>query len=347
MRETPRQSSPVKRIFGFLWWLSIMTLACGVGIVGNVVSRSSFLTALVTDPTAILNADPKEVFRDDSLTLLILGTDETRVITGWAREKDGTEHAISKPTGKSRADMILVARLDFVNNRITGLSIPRDTLCRLPGRRWREIRRINGYYSAAAEGEEKASMQMAVEHILPGVKIDRTIAINYEAFQNLVDTVGGVPVLVPKGKDGKGLVYHDWSGDLHIDLRPGLQTLSGKDAMGFVRFRHDAESDYGRQDRQKEFLASFKSSVLRHPLQLGNVAEQGKAVLDNVLSDKEIIGLIAFSRRVPPSSIKLGMLPTRETTRNGPLRVVESKRDDALREFGLLSSDDRTAAVER
>ena len=191
--------------------------------------------------------------------------------------------------------MILVARLDFATNRITGLSIPRDTTFRLPDFDGK-THKINAYYNLAPKGEEKATMVRAIEHILPGVKIDRTIAINYDAFQNLVNTVGGVPVVVPKGKEGDGLHYDDWSGNLHINLAPGPQVLSGTDAMGYVRFRNDAESDYGRQERQKEFLTSFKSTVLRHPFQLPEVAEQGKAVLDNALNDREIIGLIAFSR---------------------------------------------------
>lgn len=341
MNKKPRQSSPVKRVLGGLWWASIMVVACGVGIVGNIVSRSPLVLQVFRNPMALLNANPKEVFGGDSLTLLILGTDEIRKVTGWAREKDGTEHAISEVTKEgARADMILVARLDFATNRITGLSIPRDTTFRLPNFDGK-THKINAYYNLAPKGEEKATMVRAIEHILPGVKIDRTIAINYDAFQNLVNTVGGVPVVVPKGKDGDGLHYNDWSGNLHINLAPGPQVLSGADAMGYVRFRKDAESDYGRQERQKEFLTSFKSTVLRHPFQLPEVAEQGKAVLDNALNDREIIGLIAFSRKVPSTSIKLGMLPTYE--KGNGLRIVENKRDAALREYGLIP----TSVVER
>lgn len=348
MREKPRPT-PIKRFFGFVWWTLVMSLFALGGVVGFMANKSSLIGTFMKNPWAMLNVDPKETFHDyDGLTLLILGTDDDRKMIGWGVDEHGRQHAVSKVVRRgARADMILVAKLDFDRKTITGLSIPRDTEVHLPDRRYRKLVRINGYYSNAPEGEEKATMQRAVEKLLPGVHIDRTIAIDYTAFQDLVNTVGGVPVVVPKGVDGEGLQYDDNAGDLHIHLSPGPKTLDGKDAMGYVRFRHDRESDYGRQERQKAFLASFKSAVFHHPFQLADVAEESKQVMGNALDDQEIIALIAFARRVPSTNIKLGMLPTRETRRNGPLRVVESKRDAALREYNLLSDDRRTAAVEQ
>ena len=343
MKKKTSRPSVAKRVLEGMSYAVVVTTACGVGVIGNMMSRSSIVTEGILHPFAILNADPKEVFHSpDGVTLLILGTDDDRQMIGWGVDEHGHQHAVSKVIRRgARADMILVARLDFATHKISGLSIPRDTECRLVS----TTRKINAYYSIAPEGKNEEYMVRAVEHTLPGVHIDRTIALNYDAFQGLVDTVGGVPVVVPKGKKGKGLQYDDNAGDLHIHLSPGPQTLDGKDAMGYVRFRHDSESDYGRQQRQKEFLASFKSSVFRHPLQLPEIAEQSKAVMSNALTDKEIIALVAFGRKVPQASIKLGMLPT--YPHGNGLRVVESKRDDALREYGLIAPESQTVAVDR
>ena len=335
----------MKRVFGLVGYSAFLLILCLAGVIGNMASRSSLFKSVVTNPFGLLNIDPKKTFGDpDGITLLILGKDETRRVVGWAKEKDGQEHAISEPTGVSRADMILVARLDFAKNQITGLSIPRDTYFKLPDYDGRG-HRINGYYSTAPKGEEKATMVRAVEYALPGVRIDRTIAIDYDAFQKLVDTVGGVPVVVPKGQKGNGLQYDDWSGNLHVHLQPGAQTLDGKQAIGYVRFRHDSESDYGRQQRQKEFLAAFKSSVFHHPFQLPEIAEQGKRALDNALGDQEILALIAFARRVPPTSIRLGMLPT--YPKGDVLKIVLSKREATLQEFNLVPQVPKVASNER
>lgn len=348
MKKKSRRRSPWKRALGVLGYAGLLAVACGAGVVANMAHRSSMVGAIF-DPRTYFNMSPQKTFgKEDGLNLLILGTDDDRVMTGWAVDARGRQHAVSKVSRRgARADMILVAHLDFQNNAITGLSIPRDTGIRMPDLD-RRILKINGYYSVAPKGEGKEYMRQAVEALLPGVRIDRTIALDYDGFKRLVDIIGGVPVVVPKGQRGEGLQYDDNAGDLHIHLSPGPKVLDGDEAMQYVRFRHDSESDYGRQQRQKEFLASFKSEVLKHPFQLPEVAEQGKAALGNALNDKEMIALIAFARKVPQSSIKLGMLPTVEgRSKGGALRVVESKRDEAMRDFGLLPSDTRTAAVER
>ena len=308
-----------------------------IGFVAFMASRSSFISTFI-NPLTYLNVDPKKTFDDgDGLTLMILGTDDDRKMIGWTTDERGRQHAVTKVIRRgARADMILIAKLDFDRNMITGLSIPRDTGCRLPDRPDLGTKKINGFYSVAQPGKEKELQKEAVEHVLPGVKIDRTIAIDYDAFQTLVDTVGGVPVVVPKGIHGKGLQYDDGAGDLHIHLSPGPQTLDGKDAMGYVRFRHDSESDYGRQLRQKEFLTSFKGQVLRNLYKLPEIAEGSKAVMGNALTDREIIALVAFARKVPPSNIKLGMLPTVERRGSSMLRVDEEKRDATLREYNLI-----------
>jgi LCP family protein required for cell wall assembly len=333
MKTKPRPS-PFRRVLGYLGYGLFLLAALGAGVIGNMMTRSS-LVGMAFNPLTYLNADPKKTFNDeDGLVLMILGTDEVRKMTGWGVDAKGHQHAITEVTKEgARADMILVAKLDFDHNTITGISIPRDTACKLPGY---DTRKITGYHNIAKKGEENALMQQAVEHVLPGVHIDRTIAINYEAFQTLVDTVGGVPVVVPKGKKGNGLQYDDNAGDLHIHLNPGAQTLDGKDAMGYVRFRHDSESDYGRQQRQKEFLTAFKSQIFHNLFKLPEIAEESKQVFGNALNDREIIALVAFARKVPSASIKLGMLPTVERRGTTMLRVDEDKRDDALRQYNLL-----------
>lgn len=335
------------KVLGVVWWVFVVSIAGIAGVVGNMLTRSSLLRTII-NPFNYLNVDPKKTFNDyDGLVLMILGTDEDRKMIGWAVDEHGHQHAVTKVTRHdARADMILVAKLDFDKKTITGLSIPRDTGIRIPELDPR-ILKINGYYSVAPHGQGSEYMKKAVEKLLPGLHIDRTLTLNYDAFQELVDTVGGVPVVVPKGINGKGLQYDDNAGDLHIHLAPGPQTLDGKAAMGYVRFRHDTESDYGRQQRQKEFLTSFKSQVIRHLFKLPEIAEESKAVVGNALSDQEIFALVSFSRSVPPKNIKLGMLPTVEgRTRGGALRVVQSKRDEAMREYGLLPSDDASPAPE-
>jgi polyisoprenyl-teichoic acid--peptidoglycan teichoic acid transferase len=155
-----------------------------------------------------------------------------------------------------------------------------------------------------------------VEH-LTGVKFDRTIVINYEAFQEMVNVVGGVPVYV---KDVMN--YVDKAGGLFIDFKPGKITLDGYDAMCYVRFRKDIGGDFRRTERQREFLLAFKNQVVKNWVALPDVIEKGVGVLGSALSPREIGALANFSRGVKQSDIKMLRLPTRP---KGVFEVIEPR----------------------
>lgn len=248
----------------------------------------------------------------DSVNLLVLGCDEDRYYGG--------QQIIHN---MARSDMMLVAKLDFKKNQITGISIPRDTLAAPDGYR---RHKINAYHLIGGPNLSKA----AVESILP-VDIDRVVVLNYKAFESMIDLVGGVTVTVPKAMD-----YDDNRGHLHIHLKPGIQHLDGEQAVGFVRFRH-SDDDFHRQARQKAFLIAFKQAVLRHPGALPQVADKAREVMGNSLTPDEIVSLALFTRSVGSQNIKMGMVPTLSAG-NYNLRVDKQKLPKILREYNLVSN---------
>jgi LCP family protein required for cell wall assembly len=253
----------------------------------------------------------------NDVTLLILGCDEDLYYGG---------KQIIHP--QARSDMMMVAKLDFKNNRITGVSIPRDTLAAPHGYR---RAKINSFHLLGGPQLSKS----AVESVLP-VQIDRVVVLNYPAFQQMVDMVGGVRVDVPKKMD-----YDDNAGHLHIHLNPGVQTLNGVDAVGFVRFRH-SDDDYHRQARQKAFMVAFKNAVIRRPGILMQVADKAREVMGNSLSPEEIGSLALFLKGVGNGSIKMGMIPT-VSAGGYNLRVDRAKLPKVMRQFDL--EDDRLAGA--
>jgi len=154
------------------------------------------------------------------------------------------EHRVLKADPKSfqgRSDTILVCRLDPIANSLSVLSIPRDTQARIPG--YRGLQKING---ANAFGGPLLAAQ-TIDDLL-GIPVDHYAVINVHGLVELVDELGGITVVVPKR-----MKYTDNSAKLKINLDPGPHVLSGVEAMGFVRFRHDALGDIGRVQRQELF----------------------------------------------------------------------------------------------
>lgn len=279
------------------------------GTVLGWVGKSKVTSEIIRN----INADPRSTFGSSQMTLLMLGCDEDLAHGG---EK------VLKAAG--RADMILLVNLDFEKNLIYGVSIPRDTRCKLPGG---DVHKLNAYHAIAKPEAANALQQRAVEHVT-GVKVDRTIVINYTAFQEMVDAVGGVPVNI---KDT--MKYTDRAGGLYIDFKPGKRTLDGYDSMCYVRFRKDKGGDYRRTERQREFLLSFKNQVIKNIIALPNVIEKGSEVLDNALSPKEIAALANFGKRVQQSNIVMDRLPTKPS---GNMEIILPKAASAmLRKYGF------------
>ncbi|HWD39911.1 MAG TPA: LCP family protein [Fimbriimonas sp.] len=332
-KTKPTRSAPV---WGNLAYGLFLLCALGVGSVFGWASRNKILTDIVTNPIGFLTMDPRRAFGgDDSTTLLILGCDEDRLYHGVL--KNG--HNVLRKY--SRSDMILIARLDFLKNEITGISIPRDTMCNVPG--WpNPPHKINSYHAIAKESQADEAEKQAVEYLIPQVHIDKVVVLDFEAMQRLVNMVGGVTVNVPEKMD-----YDDTAGFLHIHLTPGTHHLDGYNAMGYVRFRHDTEGDFGRQQRQKDLLNAFKESAFRNVMALPEVLSQGKIALNNALNDDQLEALAAFARRVPKEKIRMGMVPVVD----GPhtFLLLDKKRlPKVLEQYGFIApqAPSETAATQ-
>ena len=77
--------------------------------------------------------------------------------------------------------------------------------------------------------------------------------------------------------------YDDNWGHLHIHLKPGMQHLNGKQAIGFVRFRH-SDNDLVRTRRQQALIAALKAK-LREPSALARIGPLLDAIDRHVDSD--------------------------------------------------------------
>ena len=318
MASRKRKVSRSRRVFGGILWSMTLVGALGVGTVAGWLGKSEVFSKGGFQAVVNMRRDPKEVFKDDAMNILILGCDEDLYYGG---------KQVLKPA--ARSDMMLVARLDFAKNRITGLSIPRDTRCQLPG----DVpRKINAYHAIAPRGQGPELAREAVEHLLDNkVKIDRVVVVDYVAFVEFVDLIGGVQVYTPID-----LKYVDRAGNLFVDIPKGTHKLGGYDAMGFVRIRKNAGDDYMRQDRQKQLLVGVKNQVGKQWTRLPVFIDAGIKVLGNSFDLAEISAMANFASKVPKDAIKLGALPTYAARRSSFLNVRQSELSQTLVEYGLI-----------
>lgn len=227
-------------------------------------------------------------------TVLVMGTDV--MYTHVAPRRKVADHTAFG--GRSDAMMLII--LDPSRGTVRGINIPRDTMVDIPGYGYQKINAAN------AIGGPRSAVQ-AVSDLL-GVSVDHYIVLNTQGLVDAVNEMGGVTVEVPKR-----LSYMDWTAKLKIDLEPGTHTLTGNQAMGFVRFRHDDLGDIGRIQRQQIFMQAALSKILNpqcwpHIPALVRIAH--RSVLSD-LNDAQLLQVFNLIRTVPRSEIQFAMLPGR------------------------------------
>lgn len=168
-------------------------------------------------------------------------------------------------------DTLMVASIDPVNKTATLISLPRDLWINLPKQGAMKLNAAwqSGefkYLGKVAPGstDPKAiragfdSIDQAVEEVL-GIDINYNVLVNFQAFQQAIDTVGGVSVNVPAD-----LVDPTMAWENHNDpvlARAGVQTFDGNSALRYSRSR-ETSSDFARAQRQRDLLVALKSKVV-------------------------------------------------------------------------------------
>lgn len=177
---------------------------------------------------------------------------------------------------KGRPDTLMLALIDAQEKKANLISIPRDSYVQIPGRSAKD--KINHSFPY---GGVKLTMQ-TIEEWLDIPPLYGYVAIDFQGFIELVDIVGGVDVYVDKN-----IQYDDPMDGTHIRLEKGQQVLDGKNALDFVRARHDNRgpryytSDYQRMERQQLVLKELGREIVSLK-SLPKIFDIMKAVGDNV-----------------------------------------------------------------
>jgi LCP family protein required for cell wall assembly len=176
-------------------------------------------------------------------------------------------------------DSIMAISIDPSTNRVSMVSIPRDLVVRMnlqdnPSRVWTnkinaayEVPYVNIICCVASQYQGRDGGGHAAEHEvtkITGLEFDRYIAVDFKAFRDMVDALGGVDVCLSTNLDD--IEYPDYSGGYHpIHYKAGCQHLSGEQALEIARSRHANQpqqaSDFGRARRQQDIMQSIKKKA--------------------------------------------------------------------------------------
>ncbi len=223
---------------------------------------------------------------DDILNFLILGVDTKNI----------------QENNKTRTDTIMVASINKTNNEASLISIPRDTRVEIKGRKYKD--KINHAHVYGGVDLTKET----VENLLK-ISIHNYIKVDYVVLERIIDEIGGIEINVPMD-----MKYSDPYADppLKIDLKKGIQVLSGDEAVQFVRFRKGyADQDLGRISAQQSFI----KALLDQALSTKNIMKIPKLIdiffehTEADLTKSEVVKYSLKGMKIKSSEIKMGTIP--------------------------------------
>lgn len=189
------------------------------------------------------------------VNIMLIGVDyeEARTQKGWSGKSGNAFHS----------DVMIVCAVNFDENRVDLISIPRDTYGKIPG--------VSGIYKLNASlncgtdgtnygidcknGEGFEKVCETAEWMLGGINVDYYYAVTMESVKELIDAVGGVEYDLEGDFDNGGRYY-----------KKGLQHMDGQACLDYMRVRKGghgslATGDINRVNRQKNILVALFKSV--------------------------------------------------------------------------------------
>ncbi len=253
-----------------------------------------------TDMVAAQNLNLPELKRPVNILLLgikVVRSDLENKGIEFEKQDVGYDHLVNSFHGLS--DSMLLLRFDPEKEKVSVLSIPRDTRVNIRGYGVRKINHANDYGGPALTAK-------VASDLLGGVKIDRYVRVNVQGVEKLIDALGGVTVDVPKD-----MKYNDFSQHLYIDLKKGVQHLDGDKAMQFLRFRYDEYGDISRVQRQQMLMRSAVEQTLKPAtiVKIPKILSVIQSHLDTNLTVRELMALSNFASKTDRSGINMMMLP--------------------------------------
>lgn len=207
-------------------------------------------------------------YSDDVVNILLMGIDQ-----------GGKNY----PYGRS--DAMIVASINKNTKSVKLVSFARAAYVAIDGYANTRLNHAHGYGGPA----------LAIDTIEKNykIRIDNYISTTFEAFQQLIDCLGGVDIGLTRAEINDETMQYVLKLQGYTDLIPGTYTLNGYSALNYVRLR-SIDSDKERTQRQRNVLTSLASKAKSMNIfELNNALNEILPYITTDLSRTEILGQMA------------------------------------------------------
>ncbi len=211
--------------------------------------------------------------------------------------------------GPTHSDTIIVASIDPVSRSASLLSLPRDLWVEIPDF---GVNRINqAYFLGQAYELPGGGAALAVETVeaFLGVPIDYYVAVDFNAFVEFVDMMGGIVVEVPERIEDPNYPDNCYGYD-PFAIDAGLQRLDGATALKYARTRATFGGDVDRAGRQQQVIMAVRDQATQLdtlPQLLLSAPQLWQSFQDNVSTNLELdqaLQLANLVRTIPGENMR-------------------------------------------
>ena len=190
-----------------------------------------------------------------------------------------------------RSDSMMIATLDVKHNKLKITSLMRDMYVDIPGYGGNKL---NAAYSF---GGIKLLYKTLAQNF--GIKMDGYVEVNFDAFVNVIDEIGGVEVNLTKSEADNLRTTNYIKRKKYRNVKEGKQVFNGYQALGYCRIRHGKKQangrypgvytasgkgdDYGRTERQRLTIQAILKKVKQ--LSAEELLDLAKVIMPNVKTD--------------------------------------------------------------
>ncbi|WP_229686563.1 LCP family protein [Longimycelium tulufanense] len=334
-----------------------------ISVTGFAWTKYNNLTdGLITTDVIARREGPKPA--DGATDILLVGNDSRTDAQGNPLPSEVLQQLRAGDNDGELTDTLILVRIPNDGRKAVGISFPRDSFVDIPGGYGKH--KINSAFGRAKndkvaelkqqgmdgrEAEQKAKAEGRLALIrtiekLTGATIDHYAEVNLLGFYKITKAVGGVDVCLNQP------TRDSFSG---ANFPAGPQTISGGDALAFVRQRHNLlRGDLDRVVRQQVFMAG----LARKMLSTGTLTDSGKlnalidAVKQSVVLDQgwDVLGFARQMQGIAGGEISFQTIPVLSTELQTASDGVAVKVDPVqVRDFvasaiGAKPRQDRSAA---
>ena len=208
-----------------------------------------------------------------------------------------------------RTDTMILFSLDPESRTAGMLSIPRDLWVEIPGFDYNKINtayRLGEVYNVPSLGPGLA--MKTVDELL-GMEIDYYAMVDFLAFENFIDELGGVTIDVP------AKIVVDPLGKSNTEvLKPGEHLLPGYLALAYARSRNTSGSDFDRAERQQQVIMAIRDRILSAEL-LPTLIKNSPAIYESLSSGistnltlMQLVRLAWAAQQIQVENIRQGVI---------------------------------------